>query len=435
MLHCESYHKGFCRLINQQAIATSDIQKRYGEINKFFSAIAEKLFRQNYFLYTKIMNFENPQNNTEKQERSFEVMKIPEIVVQEERGTQLLSLLLKAENPEWGETETPLAQETTEYFRDNPIDSEILKTIKEFYEEGVDEETLYNLALTYQHPERAEKVLEMMAEYKPHVKNPQEVYQKVLTLLENFDKTFSASPLAEKFATEIKRDKNERLQRIEETRKRIGSLIDFFKPDSKTTDVKKLSFVPTDPLYKKNSGRAFSAFPGEQIIISHIDNIDNQDHEFLHGIVNPIVKKISQQLTDEQKEKISQLASEKLKQDYGDGHFSLLCEEFIRTYNDVLKKGEKLQTYEDFARKISGINEDQFQKFLAESRNFNARCSELGIATIEDFKNKSQEYFERFEKNPLRDLIFELYQEYSDRPNKETENFEQFVLKNFPDRI
>jgi len=381
------------------------------------------------------MSFENSQNNTERQEARFDVMKIPQIVVQEERGSQLFSLLLKAENSEWGEIETPLAQETAEYFRNNPIDSEILKTIKNFYEEGIDEETLYNLALTYQHPERTKKVLEMAAKYKPHIKDPQEVYRKVLTLLEHFDKIFSTSPLSEKFSAEIEQDINERLQKIGETEKRIGRLIDFFKPDSETTDVRKLSFAPTDPLYKKNSGIAFLTFPREMIIISHIDNIDNQDHEFSHSIINPIIEKLSQQLTDDQKEKISQLASEKLKQDYGDGHFSLLCEEFIRTYNNVFKKGEKPQSYEDFARKISDISEEQFQKFLGQSEGLKARCAELEIKTIDDFKNKSQEYFKIFEKNPLRDLIFELYQEYSNRLNKEAENFEQFILKNFSNRI
>ena len=371
----------------------------------------------------------------EKKETGFEVMKTPEIVVQEEKGAQLFSLLLKVENPEWGETETPLAKETVEYFKNNPIDQEILKTIKGLYLEGVDEETLYNVALTYQHPERAEKVLEMAAKYKPHVKNPQDVYKKVLALLDRFDQTFSASPLAEKFTAEIERDRNERLQRMEKTRKRIEELIDFFKPDSKTTDVKKLSFVPTDPLYKKNSGRNFSAFPGEQIIISDIENTLNQDHEFSHGIINPIVEKLSQQLTDEQKEKISQLASEKLKQDYGDGHFSLLCEEFIRTYTEIVSEGKQPQTYEEFTQKISGITEDQFQKFLAESMSLKARCEQLDIKTIDDFKNKSQEYFERFEINRLRDLIFEIYQEYLSRPKKEAENFERFVLAKFSARI
>ncbi len=379
-------------------------------------------------------NMEKPKE-AEKKEAIFEVMKTPEIVIQEEKGAQLFSLLLKAENPEWGETETSLAKETMDYFRDNPLDPEIIKTIKDFHAQGVDEETLYNLSLTYQHPERSEKVLEMASKYKPHVKNSEEVHQKLLTILELFNQTFSASPLAEKFATEIERDKNERLARLTETRKRIKSLIDFFKPDSKTTDVRKLSFVPTDPLYRANSGRNFSAFPGEQIIISHIDNVDNQDHEFSHCIVNPIVEKLSQQLTDEQKEKISQLASEKLKQDYGEGHFSLLCEEFIRTYNDVLKRGEKPQKYEDFVRKISSISEEQFQKFLTQSESLKVRCGELEITTIEDFKNKSQEYFERFERNQLRDLIFEIYQEYLGRPNKEAENFEQFILAKFSARI
>ena len=377
---------------------------------------------------------EKPQK-PEKKEANFEVMKTPEIVIQEEKGIQLFSLLLKAENPEWGETETPLAKETVDYFRDNPLNPEIIKTIKDFHAQGVDEETFYNLALTYRHPERAEKVLETVAKYKPHVKNPEEVHQKLLALLESFDQTFSTSLLAKKFATEIEQDRSERLTRLAETRKRIENLIDFFKPDSKTTNVRKLSFVPTNPLYKKNYGISFSTFPNEQIIISHIDNIDNQDHEFLHGIVNPIVEKLSQQLTDEQKKKISQLTSGKLKQDYGEDYFSLLCEEFIRTYNDVLKRGEKPQTYEDFMQKISGITENQFQKFLTESENLKARCEQLGITSIEDFKNKSQEYFEKFERNQLRDLVFEIYQEYINRPDKEAKNFEQFVLAKFLSKI
>ncbi len=378
------------------------------------------------------MSIEKPKG-IEPKETSFEVMRIPEIIVQEERGAQLFSLLLKAQNPEWGETETSLAKEATEYFHDNPLDPEIVEAIDDFYEQDVDEETLYNLALTYQNPERAEKVLEMAEKYKPHVKNPQEVHQNLLEILESFDQTFSNSSLAEKFASKIEQDKSKRIERLEEAKERIGNLINFFKPDSETTDIQKLVFVPTDPLYKKNSGRSFSAFPGEQIIISHIDNTDNQDHEFLHGIINPIVEKLSQQLTDGQKEKISQLANEKLKQDYGESYFSLLCEELIRTYNDVFKRGEKPQTYESFFEKISDIDENQFQEFLKQGKNLKARCKQLEITTVSDFKSKSQEYFEKFERNPLQDLIFDLYQEYSDCPDEE--NFEQFIMLKFSKRV
>ncbi|KKQ02733.1 MAG: hypothetical protein US18_C0013G0007 [Parcubacteria group bacterium GW2011_GWB1_36_5] len=50
-----------------------------------------------------------------EQKQTFEIMRVSEIMVQEEKGAQLLSLLFKAENPEWGETEGLLVKETLEY--------------------------------------------------------------------------------------------------------------------------------------------------------------------------------------------------------------------------------------------------------------------------------------------------------------------------------
>ncbi len=370
--------------------------------------------------------------NSEK-EPNFESMKTPDIVVEEEHGAQLFSLILKAQNPEWGETEHPLAKETDEYFKENPLSSDIKESLQKLQENGVDEETLYNAALVYEHPERIEKILKMAEKYKPHVKNPREALQTILDVLKSFDQSFSSSLLEDKFREWTEQDKDNRLENLKETRKRIEMLIDFFKPDSATTLVRKVNFVPTDPLYKKNSGRSFS-LGDEQVIISHIENIDNQDHEFLHGIVNPIVEKLSRRLTDEQREKISQLASNKLKQDYGEGHFSLLCEEFVRTFNDVVKKGEKPQTFEDFEQKTAELSEAEFQQYLLESERLRVRCEGLGITTLGDFKDRPREYFEKFEKNQLRDIIFELYQEYLIRSDK-TENFEQFVLKKFMGKI
>lgn len=372
---------------------------------------------------------------SEKKKPDFEVMKTPEIVIQEERGAQLFSLLLKAKSPEWGETETLLAKETVEYFKENPLDPNILKIIHELQNRGVDEEAFYNMALIYKHPKRIEGLLKMAKEHKSHIKNPQKIYQEVLTILESIDKSFSSSPLAEKFIILIEKDKNNRIAKIEETRKRIEKIIAFFKPDSKTTTMQRLIFVPTDPLYKKNSGRAFSGFFDEHIIISHIDNIDNQDHEFCHGIINPIVKKLSKQLTEEQKEKVSQLTSGRLKQDYGDGFYSLLCEEFIRTYNDYFKKGRGLETYDNFQKKLETIDENQFQKEWFKSDTLTLRFQELGVKTLLDFKNKSKEYFEKFEKDQLQNIVFKLYQEYANRPDKEYENFEKFILEKFPKKI
>lgn len=368
-------------------------------------------------------------------DRTFEVLPTPEILVQEERGAQLFSLLLKAHNPAWGETRTPLAREVVEYFAEHPVPSMVTDALRQCYEQGADEETLYNLALTYQHPERAEHVLAMAAKYKPHITHPEVAYKHFLKTLEAFDQLFSASPLADQIEAEVQEDRQLRLEQVEEIRARIEALIDFFRPDPRTTDIRRVSFVPTDPLYPKNSGIAFSAFPGEQIIMSHIDNTDNQDHEFCHGIINPIVEKLSHQLTDEQKQRVADLASVQLKQDYGEGHFSLLCEEFIRTYNDVLKKGERPQTYADFEHTLSQLTEGTFHQFLADDEGFKKKCELLGIHSVGDLKTRSHEFFGRFVDNQLRELIYQLYQDYITRPDTAHENFEQFVVRQFSDRL
>ncbi|MFA5013005.1 MAG: hypothetical protein WC520_00355 [Candidatus Paceibacterota bacterium] len=380
-------------------------------------------------------NFEQQFDSGEEnfEQGNFEVLKTPEISVDEEKGAQHLSLMLKAEKPEWGNSENKLAKETEKYFLENPLDMEVsgfLEEIGALEEGGVDEEALYTLALSYEHPERSEKALKVLAKHKSYIKNPQELQQKLFQALEAFKQSFDSSELAKKFSIETERDKEMRERDMEETKRRIEKLISFFRPDSKTTEVRRISLMPTDPLYEKDSGAAFS-FGEELVLKNHIENPDNLDHEFLHSIINPIVEKLSGQLTNEQKEKVIELASEKLKKDYGKDYSSLLCEEFIRTYNDIFKKGEGPRTYEDFQEKLKDINASQFQEFLARNEGLRQRCAELDIKTVEDFQAKSEQYFERFENDKLRDLVFDLYEDYSNRPNVEIENFEQFVLSKF----
>lgn len=368
----------------------------------------------------------------ENKEGDFEIMKTPEVVTQVERGSQLFSVLLKAENPKWGETETSIAKEVEEYFKENPLTSVVHEGIHELHEEGVDEESLYNLALAYDHPERLDAVFEMMEKHKSHIKNPQEVQRRFFGILKTFDESFSSSTLAEKIHTEVEQDKDKRLENLEETERMVKELIDFFKPDSTTTNTKKVNFVPTDPLYRKNSGRSFR-FGDEQVIISYIENTENQEHEFLHGVINPIVDKLSEKLTEEQKEKISKLTSEKLKKDYGKEHYSLLCEELIRTYN-IFKKGEEPATYEKFVEKISQITDSEFQKEIESRKELKQKLDEMDIKNIEDLRSKSREYYDKYEQSELTNIIHHLYQEYSSRADK-NENFEHFILEKFSDTI
>lgn len=378
------------------------------------------------------MSLDKPSTAGLERKTSAEVMGMPEVVIREERGMQLLSLLLKAADSAWEETNTPLAKDVMQYFARNPLSVDISGTISHLHNEGVDEETLYHMALTYGHPERAEEVFSMIEKHKPHVQNPQEKREQLSAALGAFDRSFSTSPLAAKFSMAAERDIAERRQRLEAAKARIQKLIDFFRPDPRTSDIKRVAFTPTDPLQRRSSGRAFSAFPGELIISSHIDNVLNQDHEFSHGFINPIVEdKLVQQLTNEQQHRVIELASTELRQDYGDNSLSLLCEELIRTYTELVAQGKRPPMYDEFADKISDITETEFQGYLAESSSLRQRCAHLAISSVADFRAKSREYYEQFEVNRLRNLIFELYQEYSNRADA-NQDFEQFLTQRFP---
>ncbi len=69
--------------------------------------------------------------------------------------------------------------------------------------------------------------------------------------------------------------------------------------------------------------------------------------------------------------------------------------------------------------KINTIDEDLFAKLL-QKQMLRSRCQQLDIKDLQDIKMKSKEYFERFEYNELRDIIFRFYQKYIE----EKENLE-----------
>ena len=365
---------------------------------------------------------------------------MPEIGVREEPGAQLLSVMLKAYNPSWGNTDGPISQAIARYFSSKPLNQNIYDFLNrvgvfkdEEGEDTVDEESLYILALCYKHPERLEEAHKVLAKHKDHVGDAQQLETDLFSAMSDLEELMDGSEIEAMLNNSIQQDKETREgDYLEETRGRIENLLKFFRPDRTTTKANKVFLIPTDPLYNPQSGRGF-VFGEEIVIMSHIDNPDNVEHEFLHAVINPIVEKLSGRLTVEQKDKTVQLANEKLKQDYGYEYFSLLCEELIRTYNDVVKKGESPQTYEDFVRRVSTITEEQFQRLLAQSHSLKMRCEELEITTIEQLRSesKSREYFERFEVNQLRDLIYSLYKEYACRPDKDT-NFEDFILESLP---
>lgn len=370
-----------------------------------------------------------------KVEAGPEVMKLPEIKVAGEKGEVLLSILFKGYNSEWGGHEHELVRETEKFFEQNPLSDgslEFLQEIKALEDGGVDEEVLYEIALTLNNPERVGAVVDFISKYKYPMPDFHRLREKLIIALTELELSLPAD-LKKRIQQATTKDIDERNKNIEATKKQIANLIDFFKPDPKTTKIKRITILPTDFLYHEQSGTAFE-FGDMTILRSHIDNPSNLEHEFLHSVINPIVEKLGKQLTEEQKGKISNLGSYRLRveEGYGNGYESLLCEEFIRTYNDVIQKGEKPLSYADFIQKIGELNEGQFEEILRKDEKLRSRCAQFEIVTLKDLREKSKEYYDRFDEGGLRDIIFNFYQKYIKEKEKGNKiNFENFVLNEF----
>lgn len=299
--------------------------------------------------------------------------------------------------------------------------------------EKLDEESLYILGAAYGRPERLAYSLGQLEKHKPHVADPAALWRELETELRRLDESLSPT---ERGALDPVDDEDASLRSSElpQTKARLEKILDFFRPDASDLDFKKIVLATTDAAVKPDSGRAIRLGP-ELIIVSHRENRDNLDHEFMHSFINPLVEKLGRSLTEKQKSAVTELAGAKLKQDYGTGWYSLLCEELIRTYNDCFKLDKKPRDLAGFEEALAKLDGESFRRMLAEEPSLNARCSALGITDIEGMKAKAKEYFERYETNKLRDVLYGLYTEYAAQAASEKTDFGSFIAKNLPDSI
>lgn len=289
----------------------------------------------------------------------------------------------------------------------------IAHTIKD-YEYVGDEEAVFMLALTLDHPEWKDFILEQMKKNKPHVQNVEKILER---LRENYSGWQSQiQPNAE--------DAVWWTEHLPEVKVRIEDLLAYFRP-SPGEVAKKIIIVPSDKLLSsKDTGSSFHV--GDTIVImSHTENTENFEHEFLHGIINPTTEDLAEKIPDE---KVVALASDKLKVEemYGDHALSLLNEELIRTYN-FIKLKKPIRTLANFTVLVDSLSEDSFAELINTEPRTKERFATVGIYSLPDFKTKVKEYYDRYEKNELRERVYHLYERF----NSEKINNPNIKFKNF----
>jgi hypothetical protein len=279
------------------------------------------------------------------------------------------------------------------------------KAMERFGDVG-DEEAVFMLALTLGHPEWEGELLRQVKAYKPHIVDPEGLLGRIKA---DFESSGNESGQNES-VLESSNGWNEHIPEVEE---RLAEINAYFNP-AEGEYPRRIVLVPSDTILSSaNSGSSYHI--GDTVVIlAHSGNIDNVGHEFLHGIVNPMTEALQERLPEQ---RIVALASDKYKIDegYGEHALSLLNEELIRTYNDVVRNGEALPSLEGFKSRLSEITDEDLAGILASDPGTSRRLEQMGIASLDELKSRAEEYFERYMKNELREKIFGLYREYDEQ--------------------
>ncbi|MDD4289951.1 MAG: hypothetical protein PHH83_01590 [Patescibacteria group bacterium] len=238
------------------------------------------------------MNFEISQTQ-EKKEFFY-----PKIEYRREPALELFSKLLKEE------------------------DKELLELVNKN-----DRETLQWLTMTFDHPERNYSVFLNIKENKEHIDNPQDTRNKLFNILE-------------KHKNDFLQDNNFESD-ISEYSERMKKLIEYFKPIDLESRVQNVIKVYADNIVDNPQQCWAIKINKDAFMLSHSQNQDNFDHEFIHIFINPIVDKLSEQFSEIDKEKLKKMIHPKLLEQYGGDFKSALCEVIIRVYGDDFKRDEE----------------------------------------------------------------------------------------------
>ncbi len=285
----------------------------------------------------------------------------------------------------------------------------------------VDEEMLYNLATTYKTEFKEADFQELLK--NKEINNLTEVRDLFLEALELFEAEVTA---AEKdfFAQQTLDKVDQWVEKVPEIENKLWEINDFFKVEEVTPEVLIQAY---SPFLKKESGMAIIK-ENEIIIKTSIENEKNIYHEYLHSIINPIVQKVSEDLSEKEKEEMLMSANYKLQQDYEDFN-SVLAETLIRTYNDYYTLKQTYPDFYTFWEKVNELSEKEFQGKIVEGESLYQFCLEKNIKNKQDFSNYQEEYYEKYVYDGLGEKCFQIYQDYQMQEEPFSDYFHHKIVK------
>lgn len=352
---------------------------------------------------------------------------IPSIRFKEEIGTILLSMLFKSLNPRWGNTDSQLSKMVLDYFKFIVLRPEYTTTIQQFYQHNLSEETLYQLALTYNHPERNDFILKNLSQTTglPIAILQQHQYALLKTLA-SFKATVDASPLRQLLTTFQTKDTHRRLETMEQFKQQLTEVYVFFKPQLSQSE---FIFTPSDPLFSEYIGHSLQLSGRQIIFLTHNPQVKTQIYQILRTILRPIVQPVIAKLTTEQQQSLHQLASGKMRQLHGPNSVDLIVAELISLYYNQIRDKQPLDDFTTFQARVNRINDKDFLQSLETNSHLRVRCEYLQIHNLIDFKAQLRTYYDMFYQDQLATRLLRLLQTYDNQKN--AISFQQFLTNNF----
>lgn len=295
-----------------------------------------------------------------------------------------------------------------------------------FFQEKVDNKELLSwLALAYERDsEFKEYIIQEIVQYKDFErKEAEEIMKEFDAIMAKILDLVNLDQIIEPFVADNIEERNEQLPELKED---LENALKFFKVKEGDIEIKEYIYLPTNPLYKKQSGNGMEV--GKYWFVNaEMDNRVNQVHEFLHSFINPITENIK--FSKGEQEKIKVLAPDWLLEQYPEA-MSLLNEVLIRTYKTGLET-ENDPAFDVFKRKVLRKLPSELERFLVEERK---RGFENFANNVADFQKEDvlKKYYERYEYNELTVRVWNFYQTYAAQDEL---TFLEYFQKNYKDLL
>ncbi len=353
---------------------------------------------------------------------------LPSLRFKEEPELLLLSTLLKALNPHWGNLNSQVSKMVLDYFKFIPLNPAYFETIRQFQQAGLTEATLYQLALTYNHPERSEFVLNYLTKQTNLPLEQLHTHQDaLLKTLASFKLAVTNSPLRQLFNSYNAKDTHQRLENMEQLKSELAEVYRFFRLKLKQTE---LLLTPSDPLFSEYLGHSLELSDNQLVLMTHNPQVKTQIYQIMRSLLRPSVEKIIAKLSDQQQQAIYQSTSGKNQQFYGPNPADILLAELISVFYNNVRNHRAIEDFESFQARIRKLSDKEFLQSLEANSALRQRCAYMGIHNLVELKANLRAYFDMFFRDELSTKIYRAYQFYQNQhPNID---FEQFALNNLP---